>query len=270
MFKRQDAATRSRLRKEYLANQLFCDMYPSLRQVKGDLTPTEIWSEALRIVEDFARSSRPELEVDEIKEELELHYSTFLDDSEVGIKRDRLQIQTSVFLILFTAFYIVACAGTSIECHPHHDLCVALAKATYSHPLREKLWKSVRQTEDEEEMAGRRIETFDMMLQDVTEEAADNVKNETKREFVSGCVDEIIKMQNAEAFTQAERVLSRINDRDGHLYDAELARLRMGADNLSKALTVGGDLVMGNKHVGSEVQSVAAGGIGINITNDKQ
>lgn len=269
MFKRHDIATKSRLRKEYLANQLFCDMYPSLRKVEDNLAPTEIWSEALRILESFALSPRPELELDDIKEELKCHYSSFLDTSGGEVKRDDSQIETSVFLVLFTAFYMVACAGKTKENHPHQELCRALAKATYRHPLREVLWKSIRQTEDEEEKAGRRMETIDLMLRVVAEEKADR-RDDAKKEFVSGYVDVVVEMQNADAFTQAEKALSRINDREGHLYDAEMTRLRKEANNLSKALNVGGDLVVGNKQVGNEVQSVAAGGTGISIIIDKQ
>ena len=270
MFKRYDIVTKNSLRKKFLANQLFCDMYPSLREVKGDLTPTEIWSESLRIVEGFALSPRPELELDDIQEELKQLYSTFIDDAGNEVKRTDKQSETSAFLVLFTAFYMVACAGTTRENHPHQDLCKVLAKVTYSHPLREMLWKSIRQMEDEEEKAGRRIDTFDLMLRDVSEEATGKEIDETKREFVSGYVDVVTEMQSADAFTQAEKALSRINDRDGHLYDAELARLRSEANNHSKAWNVGGDIVMGNKQVGNEVQSVAAGGTGISITNDKQ
>ena len=267
MFKRHDITTKNLLRKRFLANQLFCDMYPSLRKVEDDLSPTEIWSEALRIVGDFARSPRPELELEDTQEELQQLYSSFLDDSKEEMNRNEEQAKTSVFLVLFTALYMVACAGTTRENHPHQELCKALAKITYSHPLREELWKSIRQTEDEEEKAGRRIETFDLILQTIADESNNDATENIKKEFVSGWVDIVVSMGDVNTFTQTEKTLSRINDRDGHIYDEPLSRLRKEADNHSKTMNVEGDYVV-EKNVGNAVGYVMPGATGISV-NDK-
>lgn len=269
MFKRHDMTTKNLLRKRFLASQLFCDMYPSLRYVKDDLSPTEIWSEAIRVVKNFALSPRPVLELEATQEELQQLYSSFLDDSGKEVKRNEEQAKTSVFLVLFTALYIVACAGTSSEHHPHRELCLALADATYSHPLREELWRSIRQTEDEEEKTGRRIETFDLILQTTAEESNHDATENSNIEFVNSWVDEVVKMKDQSSYTQAEKALSRINDRDGHIYDEPLTRLRRESDNLSKAMNIEGDYVV-EKKVENEIKHVEAGGIGVNVVKNEK
>ena len=118
MYERWDSKRCRERTIQLLEEQLFCDMYATLKEITteyGEPSPAELWDEAATRWKPLLASKRPQMYVDMLKEELTVEYG-----------------ERSTFL-------------------------TALAEATQGHPLLKRLWEGVRQTEDEEEKAGKKI-----------------------------------------------------------------------------------------------------------------
>jgi len=143
MYERWDAK-RCRMRTaELLDEQLFCDLYDTLKEITAEYdepSPAELWDEAAVRWKPLLAAKRPELAVEILQEELTEKYD-----------------ETSAFLVLMILMYMMVAMFRPTKESPYHAYCTALAEATQGHPLLKRLWKGVRQTEDEEEKAGKKI-----------------------------------------------------------------------------------------------------------------
>lgn len=143
MYERWDAK-RCRMRTaELLDEQLFCDLYDTLKEITAEYdepSPAELWDEAAVRWKPLLAAKRPELAVEILQEELTEKYD-----------------ETSAFLVLMILMYMLVAMFRPTKESPYHAYCTALAEATQGHPLLKRLWEGVRQTEDEEEKAGKKI-----------------------------------------------------------------------------------------------------------------
>ncbi len=129
---------------QLMEEQLFCDMYDTLKAITeeyGEPGPAQLWDEAAMRWKPLIASKRPQAAVLLLKEDLTENYG-----------------ERSAFLVLMILMYMmVAVFRPSDKENPYRVYCTALAKATEGHPLLQRLYDGVRQTEDDEEKAGRRI-----------------------------------------------------------------------------------------------------------------
>ena len=143
MYERWDAK-RCRMRTaELLDEQLFCDLYDTLKEITAEYdepSPAELWDEAATRWKPLLASKRPQTFVEILKEELTEKYG-----------------ERSSFLILMILMYMMVAMFRPTKESPYHAYCTGLAEATQGHPLLKRLWEGVRQTEDEEEKAGKKI-----------------------------------------------------------------------------------------------------------------
>jgi len=126
-----------------LEEQLFCDMYATLRAITTEYderSPAELWDEAATRWKPLLASKRPQTFVEMLKEELTEEYG-----------------ELAAFLILMILMYMMVAMFRPTKESPYHAYSTALAEATQGHPLLKRLWEGVRQTEDEEEKAGKKI-----------------------------------------------------------------------------------------------------------------
>lgn len=150
MYERWDAK-RCRMRTaELLDEQLFCDLYDTLKEITTEYdepSPAELWDEAAVRWKPLLAAKRPELAVGILQEELTVEYG-----------------ERSTFLILMTLMYMLVAMFRPTKESPYHAYCAALAGATHDHPLLKRLWEGVRMTEDKEEQAGHRIGVVTSLL----------------------------------------------------------------------------------------------------------
>ena len=150
MYKRWDAK-RCRMRTaELLDEQLFCDLYDTLKEITTEYdepSPAELWEEADMRWKPLLAAKRPELAVEMLQEELTEKYG-----------------ETSVFLVLMILMYMLVAMFRPTKDSPYHAYCAALAGATQKHPLLKRLWEGVRMTEDKEEQMGHRIGVVTSLL----------------------------------------------------------------------------------------------------------
>ena len=153
MYERWDAK-RCRMRTvELLDEQLFCDLYDTLKEITTEYDeprPAELWDEAAVRWKPLLAAKRPELAVEILKEELTERYG-----------------ETSAFLVLMILMYMLVAMFRPTKESPYHAYCAALAGATEGHPLLKRLWEGVRMTEDKEEQAGHRIGVVTSLLTDM-------------------------------------------------------------------------------------------------------
>ena len=153
MYERWDAK-RCRMRTvELLDEQLFCDLYDTLKEITTEYDeprPAELWDEASVRWKPLLAAKRPELAVEILKEELTERYG-----------------ETSAFLVLMILMYMLVAMFRPTKESPYHAYCAALAGATEGHPLLKRLWEGVRMTEDKEEQAGHRIGVVTSLLTDM-------------------------------------------------------------------------------------------------------
>ena len=150
MYERWDAK-RCRMRTaELLDEQLFCDLYDTLKEITVEYdepSPAELWDEAAVRWKPLLAAKRSELAVGILQEELTEKYG-----------------ETSAFLVLMILMYMLVAMFRPTKESPYHAYCAALAGATHDHPLLKRLWEGVRMTEDKEEQAGHRIGVVTSLL----------------------------------------------------------------------------------------------------------
>lgn len=128
---------------QLLEEQLFCDLYEALKTITAEYDepcPAELWDEAAGRWKLLLAAKRPQTYVEMLREELTEEYS-----------------ERSAFLILMILMYMLVAMFRPAKDSPYRPYCQALAGVTQGHPLLQRFWEGVRQTEDEEEKAGRRI-----------------------------------------------------------------------------------------------------------------
>ena len=143
MYERLDSKRCRERTMQLLEEQLFCDMYATLKEITteyGEPSPAELWDEAATRWKPLLASKRPQTFVEILKEELTEKYG-----------------ERSSFLILMILMYMMVAMFRPTKESPYHAYCTGLAEATQGHPLLKRLWEGVRQTEDEEEKAGKKI-----------------------------------------------------------------------------------------------------------------
>lgn len=150
MYERWDAKLCRMRTAELLDEQLFCDLYDTLKEITaeyGEPSPAELWDEAAARWKLLVAAKRPELAVELLQEELTEKYS-----------------ETSAFLVLMILMYMLVAMFRPTEESPYHAYCAALAGATQGHPLLKRFWEGVRLTEDKEEQMGRKIGVVTSLL----------------------------------------------------------------------------------------------------------
>ena len=138
---------------QLLEEQLFCDMYETLKAVTTEYdepSPAELWDEAATRWKPLLASKQPQITVEMLKEELTEEYG-----------------ELSAFLILMILMYMLVAMFRPTEESPYYPYCQALADATKDHPLLRRVWEGVRQKEDAEERAGKKIGIVASLLTEV-------------------------------------------------------------------------------------------------------
>ena len=157
MYEHWDSSRCRKRTLELLEEQLFVDLYDTLKAITteyGEPSPAELWDEASRQWKQLLTSKHPQMAVKLLKDELTDIYG-----------------ERSAFLVLMILMYMLVAMFRPQKNSPYHEYCVALAEVTQGHPLLKRLWEGVRQKEDEEERAGRKIDIVKSLLSETTASA---------------------------------------------------------------------------------------------------
>ena len=146
MYERWDAKQCRMRTAELLDEQLFCDLYDTLKEITAEYDEPSPDEAAVRW-RPLLAAKRPELAVELLQEELTEKYG-----------------ETSAFLVLMILMYMLVAMFRPTKESPYHAYCAALAGATHDHPLLKRLWEGVHMTEDKEEQAGHRIGVVTSLL----------------------------------------------------------------------------------------------------------
>lgn len=153
MYQRWDSKRSRERTMQLLEEQLFCDMYETLKSITEEFdepSPAELWDEAARRWKPLLAAKRPQMYVEMLKEELTEEYG-----------------ERSAFLILMILMYMMVAMFRPRGESPYRPFCQALAEATQDNSLLRRLWDGICQTEDEEEKAGKRIGVVVSLLTDM-------------------------------------------------------------------------------------------------------
>ena len=152
---------------ELMKEQLFCILYPTLRRISrefDELTPAEVWHEALAFASRLKRMPRPDMMMEELEEMMYDEYICFETDGGI-VKRSEEQAQRTTFLVMVSMLYMLATENKDLQGDPYKPHCLMLAEATQHHELCQRFLDDVCETETAEELQGRRVEMVKMELE---------------------------------------------------------------------------------------------------------
>ncbi len=216
---------------EMMKEQLFCILYPTLRRISreyDELSPAEVWHEALAFASRLKRMPRPDMMKEELVEMMHDEYICF--ESEGGIvERSEEQVQRTMFLVMVTMLYMLATENKNLpgDCYKPH--CLMLADATHDHVLRERFLDEVRETETAEELQGRRVEMVKMEL-----EAESDENGQTRAQIVDDLVDCALQYDE-DVIKNQILVVSDLNDHYHGEFARQEQRLKGGLKKLVKS-----------------------------------
>ena len=212
-----------------MEEQLFCILYPTLRSISreyDELSPAEVWHEAVRYACELKKWPRPDMICDELKEMLHEEYSQFETDEGI-VERNDGQVQCTMFLVMEVMLFILA--TESRQDSRYKPYCLMLAEATQNHALRERFLNEVRDTETAEELKGRRVEMVKMEL-----EAESDNDGLTRSQIVNDLVDCALQYDE-DVIKNQILVVSDLNDQYNGEFTKQEQRLKGALKKLVKS-----------------------------------
>lgn len=226
MYKRIEKKIRNKCMMELLDEQLFCNMFGTLQSIEreyADLSPVEVWHEARMSLHTFVETTRPDFYIKILREELEERYESFVDN-ETETVRNTEEVERTVFLVMMVMMYMLVSGAKSNSENNYREYCEALADETKDHPLLERLWLEVRETEDKEEQLGRRVGVVNYLLDTG---GVDNSHKEEQQQVMAELVNCTLNC-SVNTIEKQIAVVGMVNRRHEGLFDKHLEALEQG------------------------------------------
>ena len=116
------------LRQQYESRQEYMVAYNAINVTSEryeDLSPEEIWNEAIAVVEEIRKSAHREWKVDKVFNQLKRKYSVFVDESDTRVERSEKQQEMTATLVLFDVVCMLSLAERvkpeEAEQHPYFE-----------------------------------------------------------------------------------------------------------------------------------------------------
>lgn len=216
-------------REEFKKNPIYCMLYAPLWRRRGnDLSPEEVWIEAIALAFKFKMIDQTEVSmcVKELFEDLCDQYMCFREDDGSTTKRDQEQSLHSAMMVSFAAFLLLLNVHPNADNHPYTDLCKTLGEVLADLKGFKELYEEARREEDDREKQGKFIEVTNYIEQISTQETPISINQlEYTHHVLVQIVDEN-KQCDIGTMLDNERILSRVNDMNGHLFQPEVDMLR--------------------------------------------
>lgn len=137
MYERKTQEDRDQLYRIYLHDDLFQVLLiylSSWHRKMHDLSPVEVWSEALRVIHSIAVSPARELTSRTLYDQLVDQYREYIDErGEKMPLRSEEEAEVTASTILLTVVYMMNSGVLSLEEHPYYSLANELVKTLQNH-----------------------------------------------------------------------------------------------------------------------------------------
>ena len=174
-----------------------------------ELSPEQVWQEAITLSDKIRNVNVPKFEMPYIIEEL----------------KERTEGERNAdFLIMLAAAYRLAPLTTTDD--KVKKATVYIVAHLIEHPLYEVMKLRVSVCENDEDLQDYRINVLEYQLEQA--DVKDN-NSESRIKEINSQVDIVLKME-PKSMLVFEVLLSRLNDKSGHIYDTPLERLRAASD----------------------------------------
>lgn len=227
-YHRLSLAERQVLRESWKKDLLYMMLYPPLwHQRGGDLSPEDVWSEALMLAKEMHGSNAYEARIRaaEAFEDLCEFYSRFENDSEETIIRDEASAMHSAMMVVLTTFFMLLNEVENLDENPNRYICKALKDVVNGVEGFRDIYEGARREEDAMEFSGRFIEAYNIL------EKVSCMKQISKRDIarLHEVMDILLretKKSTLLTMKEDERIWARTNDATGGAIASELKELR--------------------------------------------
>ncbi len=240
MYYKLSVDERKARRDKYRANPIYRILYTPLWKQRGnDLSPEDVWEEANNLAFELKSVSDDDIEiiVAELFDDLCENYSTFIIDGD-EVKRSFGQAQHSAMMVSLTAFLLLADVYPEAHGHPYIKICQSLTDVMENIPGYYELYEEARDIEDEYERKGEFIEVADFIEQIANRETPLSPSEKKYAQSIMGQFVDESQFSHLDTLKENEVVISRISDKNNHIFQPELDKLRGYIKNLQ-----GGDEV---------------------------
>ena len=216
-------------RGEFKENPIYCMLYAPLWRRRGnDLWPEEVWIEATFFAFKLKKIDRSEVSmcVKELFGDLCEQFLCFREDDGSTTKRNFEQSLHSAMMVSFAALLLLLNVHPNADDHPYADVCKTLGQVLADLKGFNELYEEARREEDDREKQGKFIEVADYIEQISTRETPISAN---QLEYTHHVLEQIIdenKQCDINTMLDNERILSRVNDLNGHLFQPEVDLLR--------------------------------------------
>lgn len=216
-------------REEFKKNPIYCMLYAPLWRRRGnDLSPEEVWIEAIALAFKLKKIDHTEVSmcVKELFEDLCDQYMCFREDDGSTIKRDLEQSLHSAMMVSFAAFLLLLNVHPNADGHPYADICKTLGEVLADLKGFKELYEEARREEDDREKQGKFIEVTDYIELISTRETPISTNQLEYTHHVLGQIVDENMQCDIHTMLDNERIFSRVNDMNNHLFQQEVDMLR--------------------------------------------
>lgn len=229
-------AERRKVREANRKNLLYRILYqPLWYQRGGDLSPEDVWEEALSVAKDLQgeKAFEARMKAAATVEDLCERYSYFEDGQGLSERRDEYHAMHSAMMVVTTAFFMLLNEEEGLDDHPNRYICKALKDAVRDVEGFREIYEGVRREEDALEYSGKFIEACNLL------DYISGLSNVSERDIsrlheVLGLLVDETKKSNLSTIEEQERMLARVNDKTNGAIDKELNDLRVFRDQIKK------------------------------------
>lgn len=193
------------LREQFEAKQEYMVAYNAINvcgERYDDLSPEEIWNEALDVVKEISESPHREWKVKKLYSQLKRRYSTFEDEFGECITRTPKQQEITAMLVLFDVVCMLSLAKhvdpEDAPKHPYYNYMVEIVSFFNDSILFQAMLAVLSHDEEEiENMTGHELREVDYLdgLQDINDDEKDEPMTGTKDDHVRLFVEAMKQMQ---------------------------------------------------------------------------
>lgn len=229
MYKKLGEKERLEKRGTFRQNPIYRILYtPLWRQRGDDLSPEEVWNEAINLGHELKSFKDKDLNfrILEKFDDLCEHYSCFETIGGEKLMRNHQQAEHSAMMVSLTAFLLLVDICPEEENHPYKSTCELLYNVIKDIPGQREIYEEARKIEDEYESKGIFIETADFIEQLYVKESP------LPQEDIDYANKLLLEMADENAsfdlptVKDNEAMFSRINDKHNHAFQKSVDKIR--------------------------------------------
>lgn len=166
MLQLLDLDTQCEVRNDYLQDKLFGTLFPGLAELErmyGELSPTMVWRETLRLTERLKRCKNKSMEVIQIYNNLLTEYQLFTASNGTPIKRTPTQAEYTTICVLTCLNFRLVARPDELTDEDTEDAIMEILDKIGRHPVHAHLYQAQRKREEVLDKRNRKIERIDCL-----------------------------------------------------------------------------------------------------------